>query len=81
MEKRDLQVQLFEAQEENDEYTVMEIELKLKGGNVMNSHCGIQVCQVELDNFLKHVFQKNVIWDLGLQFGLLQRSANKYKDD
>ena len=58
MEKRDLRSQLFESQEENDEHTVCEIELELEGGTVINSHCGIQLCQVELDNFLKHVFQK-----------------------
>ena len=55
--------------------------MELEGTTLMNSHCEIQLDQVELDKFLKHVFQKNVIWDLGYQFGLLQRSVNKSSGD
>ena len=53
----------------------MEIEMELEGTTLMNSHCSIEVDQVELDKFLKHVFKKNAIWDLGYQFGLLQNKS------
>jgi len=65
MEKSNLRAQLFEANQENDVNTVMEIVMELEGTTLMNSHCEIQLCQVELDTFLKHVFKKDVIWDLG----------------
>ena len=58
MEETDLKSQLFEANEENDINTVMEIEMELEGTTLMNSHCSIEVDQVELDKFLKHVFKK-----------------------
>ena len=58
MEETDLKSQLFEANEENDINTVMEIEMELEGTTLMNSHCSIEVDQVELDKLLKHVFKK-----------------------
>ena len=53
MEESNLRNQLFEANEENDINTAMEIEMELEGTTLMNSHCSIEVDQVELDKFLK----------------------------
>ena len=46
MDKRDLRIKLSEDQEDNNEYTVCDIELELERGTNINSHCEIQLFRV-----------------------------------
>ena len=70
--ENDLKDQIVEAEYEDDDYLIEELEFELESYIGGPSLCRVDLNEFEMLKFLKAVHQENIIWDVGFQMNHLK---------